>query len=116
MIQTTSNEVQFIALFKIEKKMMNANIGYIIFNKEKKINGISSSCMKMMGLDVTLVRRMLAVNYDLTRLSPDLEDHREELASSKLPMVLEWIIPHFSKKKWPKAQVMEKLQRKVTQS
>lgn len=95
------NEIQFIALFKIDKKMMNANIGFILFNKEKKIQGISSSCIKMMGLDVQMMRRMIATNYDLAKLSPDLEDQREELAASKTGLVLEWVIPTFSRKKWP---------------
>lgn len=53
---------------------MNSNIGFILFNKEKKIQGISSSCTKLMGLDVTLVKKMISANYDISKLSPDLED------------------------------------------
>lgn len=96
------NEIQFIALFKIDKKMMNANIGYILFNKEKKIHGISSSCIKMMGLDINMIRRMVAANYDLSRLSPDLEDQREELMTTKTGLVIEWVIPFFQRKRWAK--------------
>jgi hypothetical protein len=95
------NEIQFIALFKIDKKLMNANIGFIILTKDKKIQGISSSCYKMMGLDLNMVRRMAAANYDLNRLSPDLEDQREELMQTKTGLVIEWVIPFFSRKKWP---------------
>lgn len=56
------------------------------------------------------MRRMLATNYDLSKLSPDLEDQREELAATKTGLVLEWVIPFFSKKKWPiKLQGFERI-------
>lgn len=37
LIQSLSNEISFIALFKIDKKMMSSNVGFILVNKEKKI-------------------------------------------------------------------------------
>lgn len=69
---SSSSEINFIALFKIDKKAMSAFIGYVLVGKDdRKIYGISSSCHKMMGLDLSLVRSV--ASYDLSRLSPNLE-------------------------------------------
>ena len=102
LVMSSSSEINFIALFKIDKKAMSAFIGYVLVGKDRKIYGVSSSCQKMMGLDLSLVRRMTVASYDLSRLSPDLEDHREEMLASRSPMVLEWIVPQFAKKRWPR--------------
>lgn len=114
LVQTSATDVNFIALFKIDKKAMSATIGYVLVGRDRKVHGVSSSCQKMMGLDLSLVRRMTIANYDLSRLSPDLEDHREEMLESKAPMVLEWTVPQFAKKRWPRTQDVESLQKKVT--
>jgi len=37
MIQSTQLGIQFVALFKIDKKIMNSNIAFVLINKEKKI-------------------------------------------------------------------------------
>lgn len=37
LIQSMNGEVSFIALFKIDKKIVNSNIGFVIINKDKKI-------------------------------------------------------------------------------
>ena len=66
------SEIQFIALFKIDKKMMTSNVAFLVANKDKKIQGISSSCLKMMGLDREKMARITAQGYDLYRLAPDL--------------------------------------------
>jgi len=47
-----------VALFKIDKKIMSANIGFVLINKEKKIQGISSGCMKVLNLDIQKMRRL----------------------------------------------------------
>lgn len=96
-------DISFMALFKIDKKIINTNIGFIIFNKEKKIAGISSSCIKLMGLDVNKIRRLNNSGYDIIKLAPDLEFKKEELMQSKTGVALDWVIPVFSRKRWPKA-------------
>lgn len=52
MVNTSSSGIQFVALFKTDKKAISSNVAYILINKEKKMQGISSSCMKMMNLDI----------------------------------------------------------------
>jgi hypothetical protein len=44
--------IQFVALFKIDKKIMSANIAFVLINKERKIQGISSGCMKVLNIDI----------------------------------------------------------------
>jgi len=58
MVQNNSNGIQFVALFKIDKKMISSQIAFVLLNKEKKIHGISSSCIKMLGLDIQKMRRL----------------------------------------------------------
>ena len=58
MIQNTQNGIQFVALFKIDKKIMSSNISYVLINKERKIQGISSSCMKLMNLDLQRMKKL----------------------------------------------------------
>ena len=55
---------QFVALFKLDKKIMSSNVAYVLLSKEKdrdkdnRFLGISSSCMKMMNLDMQMLKRM----------------------------------------------------------
>ena len=79
---------------------MSSNIGYVLINKEKKIQGISSSCLKLMGVDVNRVKRMNSAGYDINKLAPDIDYKKEELTSSKNGIILEWVIPFFSRKRW----------------
>lgn len=64
-----------MALFKIDKKIVSSNIGYILINREKKIQGISSSCMKMMNLDIQKMKRMSLSGIDINKLAPNLFDN-----------------------------------------
>lgn len=59
-------------MFKIDKKLMSTNIGFVLLNKEKKIQGISSSCMRLLNLDITRMRRLTSNGYDLNKLAPSL--------------------------------------------
>lgn len=43
----------FIAMFKIDKKLISSDTCYILINLEKKIAGLSGSCISMMNLDLT---------------------------------------------------------------
>jgi PAS domain S-box-containing protein len=65
MIQSTQMGVQFVALFKIDKKIMSANIAYVIINKEMKIQGISSGAIKVLNLDIVKMRRLNQQGIDI---------------------------------------------------
>ena len=47
-----------MALFKVDKKLMNSNIAYIILDKDKKIQGISASCMAILNIDINKMRKL----------------------------------------------------------
>ena len=64
-----------MALFKIDKKIISSNIAYILINKDKKIQGISSSCMKMMNLDIQKMKRLSMSGIDVSKLAPNLFDN-----------------------------------------
>ena len=75
MVQSMQNGVQFVALMKVDKKMMSANIGFILINKDKKFQGLSSSCIKMLNLDLVRMRRMTLAGFDVNKVAPGLLDN-----------------------------------------
>ena len=72
--------IQFVALFKIDKKIMSANIGYILISKEMKIQGISSGCLKVINLDIQKMRRLNSQGIDINKLAPGLFEDNQDLA------------------------------------
>jgi PAS domain S-box-containing protein len=75
MVQTVQNGIQFVALFKIDKKLISTHIAYVLINKEKRIQGISSSCMKLMNLDAQKMRRLASSGIDIKKMAPNLFDN-----------------------------------------
>lgn len=61
---------------------------------------MSSSCIKMMNLDINWIRKVQQQGYDIQKLAPEMEQRKDEIASSKVGLILEWNIPYFQKKKW----------------
>lgn len=51
LVETLQNGLQFVAIFQVDKKMMNSDVGYILINKDKKISCLSASCMKVFDQD-----------------------------------------------------------------
>ena len=81
--------MQFIAFFKIDKKLVNSNIGYILLNKDKKLHGISSSCIKMLNLDLQKIRRLHYTGINIEKLAPGL--FVDEMAyTSKQGKLIDW--------------------------
>lgn len=78
MVQNSQAGISFVALFKIDKKIMSSNIAYVLLNKEKRIQGISSSCMKIMNLDIQKMRRLASSGIDINKLAPALFAHDGE--------------------------------------
>jgi hypothetical protein len=56
-----------VALFKIEKKMINSQIGFALITKDKKLANINSSLIKMMGLDLEKMKKMHMYGFDLKK-------------------------------------------------
>lgn len=44
-------------------------------NKDRKIQGISSSCIRMINMDIQKVKKMVNMGVDMTKLTPDLFDN-----------------------------------------
>ena len=53
---------------------MSANLGFVLINKEKKIQGISSGCMKVLNIDIQKMRRLTSNGIDISKLAPGLFD------------------------------------------
>lgn len=58
MIGASNHGVSFVALFKTDKKQISSDIAYVLINKEKKLQGISSSCMPLMNIDINKMKRL----------------------------------------------------------
>jgi len=82
MIQSSQLGTQFVALFKIDKKIMSANIGYVLVNKEMKIQAISSGCMKVINLDIQKIRRLNQQGIDINKLAPGLFEDSNDPTST----------------------------------
>lgn len=64
--------------------------------------GISSSCIKMMNMDIPKMKRYLFNNIDITQMAPELFDlQSNDLAahSNKGGQILDWYIPSSDKVK-----------------
>jgi hypothetical protein len=97
LIQSSTMGTQFVALFKIDKKIMSANIAFVLINKEKKIQGISSGCMKVLNLDIQKMRRLNQNGIDINKLAPGLfDDSGDSSYTQKQGATLDWYHPDFN--------------------
>lgn len=78
-------------------------------NKDKKIQGISSSCIKLMSLDLNMMKRLFTAGYDISKLAPEIEEHHDELLQSKNGLIIEWTIPFMQKRKIKPGDIMDKI-------
>lgn len=51
---------------------MTSSTAYILLNKEKKLQGVSSSCIQLMNIDTYQLKRLSASGIDINILAPDL--------------------------------------------
>lgn len=97
LIQSSQLGTQFVALFKIDKKIMSANIAFVMLNKEKKIQGISSGAMKVLNLDIQKMRRLSTSGIDINKLAPAIfDDQGENNFNQKQGAILDWYLPDFT--------------------
>jgi hypothetical protein len=68
---------QFIAIFKIDKKLMSSNIGFLLVDKDRKIQAISSSCISMLYLDLIRLKRLNSNGATLDDYSPEIYQNQE---------------------------------------
>jgi hypothetical protein len=64
-MHSINDKNQLLATFRVDKKMIAADLAYIILNWDKKIMAISSSCIKMLSLDSYKVRKLLSRGIDM---------------------------------------------------
>lgn len=73
-MQDLKKGLQFVALFKSDKKLVSPHIGYIIVGNDRKIRGISSNSVNLIKLDNRRLSRMNLLGIDMTKLCPDVFD------------------------------------------
>ena len=79
---------------------MTSNIAYVLLNKDQKIQGISSSCMPMMNLDLAKMRKLLMYGIDMNHLAPNLfNNEMDSQFLSKQGGMINFRVPDFDKKK-----------------
>jgi len=57
-VTNSENGGQFVALFNLERSLISTDLGFILVTKDKKIAGISSSCIRILGLDIKKVKKL----------------------------------------------------------
>ena len=71
-VQSYQQGIQFVAMFKLDKKIISSNIAYLLVSKERRILNISSSCIKMLSLDIQKLKRLNHNNIDINKIAPEL--------------------------------------------
>lgn len=67
---------QFVAIFKVDKKLMSSNIAFILVDEDRRVQAINSSCISMLFLDIGRVRKMNASNVQIDAFAPELASKR----------------------------------------
>lgn len=76
---------------------MSANIAFVMLNKEKKIQGISSGAMNVLNLDIQKMRRLNTSGIDINQLAPAIFDANDENSfNQKQGAILDWYMPDFT--------------------
>ena len=52
--------------------MMNSDIGYIILNKEKKIQTMTASCIKIFDYEVNKLKRLMHSGLSIKKVAPEI--------------------------------------------
>ena len=63
---------QFIAILKIDKKLMSSNIGFLLIDKDKKIQAISSSCITMLYMDNSRLKKINSSGITIDSFASDI--------------------------------------------
>jgi len=79
---------------------MSSDVGFFLLNKDKRIQGITSSCMKMMNLDLLKLRRLSQNGIGIKKLAPSLlDDSLKEFAfPEKQGGTIDWFLADYEKK------------------
>lgn len=76
----------FIGIIKIDRKLMNSNIAYLIIDKDKKIIAISSSCITLLYLDLSRLERLTTKGVTLNSFCQDIQLKKD----SEKPFLVTW--------------------------
>ena len=87
------NSRQFVGTFKVEKKVISANVCFLLLNKNKEIVGMSSSCIHALGPNMDKIHKH-NVRVDVSVLAPMLFSQVQYMGS-KTGARLEFFKPTF---------------------
>lgn len=62
---------QYVATFKVEKTGINKNVCHMLLNKNKEIQDITPSCLKMLGISYEKINKKI-IFYDMPTILPQL--------------------------------------------
>lgn len=51
---------------------MNSDVGFLLINRDKKISGISASCMKIFDYDLSKLKKLAHSGYEISKFAPEL--------------------------------------------
>ena len=71
-MRSAKDGMQFIAYFESDRSSMNTETGFIQITKEKRIEGISASCINLLGFDLHAVRKLNKHNFTFDKIYKSL--------------------------------------------
>lgn len=76
----------FIGIIKLDRKLINSKIAYLIIDKDKKIIAISSSCITLLYLDLARLERLTSQGVTLNTFCQDIQLKKD----SEKPFLVTW--------------------------
>ena len=89
-MQTLKSGFQFVAMFKVDKKLLGSNTGYLLISREKKIQAVTSNIQNILNIDNKKILKMNMLGIDLLRIAPEVFE-----LEVQQPKVVEWALPDF---------------------
>ncbi len=69
-----------MAIFKVDKKLMSSNIGFLLIDRDRKIQAISSSCITMLYLDNNRMKKLRQTSVTIDNFSPEIFENADVMA------------------------------------
>jgi len=69
-MQNLKSGFQFVAMFKVDKKLVSSQSGYLIVSREKKIQAVTSSVQSILNIDNKKISKMNLMGIDMLKIAP----------------------------------------------
>eukprot|EP00347_Sterkiella_histriomuscorum_P000937 403373955 len=83
---------QYVATFKVEKTGINKNVCHMLLNKNKEVQDITPSCLKMLGISYEKINKKI-IYYDMPTVMPQLFQANQQQYQNKAGAMINFYSP-----------------------